>query len=114
MVAWNVLVVDNRFVPLHSFPKRQSDKNHISCLFDCVPSIRGGLSKRSSIDDHGDAHGDDGLCNCIRHARVTGEIKGGRFVATAFELLPSAIAGEAEQETTPQGHDPVAGEGHGR
>ena len=42
----------------------------------------------SGLDDHGDAHGDDGLCNCIRQATVTGEIKDGRFVSTAFELLP--------------------------
>ena len=43
----------------------------------------------TSIDDHGDAHGDDGLCNCIRKAKITGEIKDGRLVATAFEVLPA-------------------------
>ena len=42
----------------------------------------------SSIDDHGDAHDESGMCNCIRKARVTGEIKGDRFAATSFELLP--------------------------
>jgi Family of unknown function (DUF6370) len=42
----------------------------------------------AGIDDHGDAHASDGLCNCIRKARVSGEIRDGRFVATAFELLP--------------------------
>lgn len=42
----------------------------------------------SSIDDHGDAHGEDGLCNCVRKARVQGEIVDGRFVASVFELLP--------------------------
>ncbi len=42
----------------------------------------------TSLDGHGDAHGDDGMCNCIRQATVTGEIKDGRFVSTAFELLP--------------------------
>ncbi len=42
----------------------------------------------SNIDDHGDAHGDDGLCNCIRQAKVTGEIKDGRFAATVFEVVP--------------------------
>lgn len=40
------------------------------------------------MDDHGDAHGDDGMCNCVRQAKVTGEIKDGRFTATSFELLP--------------------------
>ncbi len=44
----------------------------------------------SSIDDHGDAHGDDGLCNCIRKAKVTGEIKDGRFVATSIIAMPNA------------------------
>lgn len=43
----------------------------------------------SSIDDHGDAHGDVGLCNCIRKAKVTGEIKDGRFVATKVVVLES-------------------------
>jgi len=40
------------------------------------------------IDDLGDAHAADGLCNAIRQARVTGRIENGRFIATAFELLP--------------------------
>ena len=44
----------------------------------------------STIDDHGDAHGDDGLCNCIRKAKVTGEIKEGRFVATSIKAMPNA------------------------
>ncbi len=43
----------------------------------------------SSIDDHGDAHSDDGLCNCVRKAKVTGEIKDGRFAATGIEVLPN-------------------------
>lgn len=41
------------------------------------------------IDQHGDAHAADGFCNAIRHARVTGLVKRGRFVATSFELLPA-------------------------
>lgn len=43
----------------------------------------------AKMDDHGDAHGDDGMCNCIRQAKVSGEVKDGRFVATSFELLPA-------------------------
>ncbi len=42
----------------------------------------------TGIDDHGDAHADEGLCNAVRKARVSGEMREGRFVATAFELLP--------------------------
>lgn len=41
----------------------------------------------SGIDDHGDAHAADGLCNAIRRARVTGTIQKGRFVAEEIELL---------------------------
>ena len=44
--------------------------------------------KGSSLDDHGDAHGKDGFCSVVRKAKVEGEIKGDKFVATSFELLP--------------------------
>jgi hypothetical protein len=40
------------------------------------------------MDDHGDAHGDDGMCNCVRQAKVSGQINDGRFAATSFELVP--------------------------
>jgi len=40
----------------------------------------------SDIDSHGDAHADDGFCNAVRTARVSGRVAGDRFVATAFEL----------------------------
>lgn len=42
----------------------------------------------SHIDDHGDAHAADGLCNSIRQANATGRIVDGRFVASSFALLP--------------------------
>lgn len=42
----------------------------------------------TKIDDHGDAHSKEGFCNAIRKAEVTGEIKGDKFVATSFKLLP--------------------------
>ena len=41
-----------------------------------------------AADALGDAHARDGICETIRKARVTGEVKGGRFVVTSFELLP--------------------------
>ena len=40
-------------------------------------------------DSLGDAHAANGICETIRKARVTGEVKAGRFVATSFELLPA-------------------------
>ncbi len=42
----------------------------------------------TSIGDHGNAHAADGFCNAVRHARVSGHVDEGRFVATQFELLP--------------------------
>lgn len=46
----------------------------------------------TSIDDHGDAHADDGLCNCIRKAKATGAVKNGRFLATRLDVLPDDSA----------------------
>lgn len=42
----------------------------------------------TSIDDHGDAHGEFGFCEAIRKAEVQGEIVNNRFKATYFKLLP--------------------------
>ncbi|MFG0260055.1 MAG: DUF6370 family protein [Phycisphaerales bacterium JB041] len=41
----------------------------------------------SGLDDHGDAHAPDGLCNAIRQAKVVGRVEGGRFHAESFELI---------------------------
>lgn len=41
----------------------------------------------TSIDDHGDAHADDGFCNAVRKAEVQGTVVKGRFKATYFRLL---------------------------
>lgn len=40
------------------------------------------------INDHGDAHENDGFCNAIRSAAVQGSIVNDRFKATYFKLLP--------------------------
>ncbi|MFT6924097.1 MAG: hypothetical protein ACJA1C_003118 [Crocinitomicaceae bacterium] len=41
----------------------------------------------SAIDEHGDAHADDGLCTVVRKAKVKGVIKNGVFVAEMIELI---------------------------
>lgn len=46
----------------------------------------------TSIDKHGDAHADDGFCNSIRKAKVSGTVVDKRFVATSFALLPEEKA----------------------
>lgn len=42
----------------------------------------------TSLDQHGDAHAEDGFCSAIRKAEVTGAIVDNRFKATSFKLLP--------------------------
>jgi hypothetical protein len=42
----------------------------------------------TKIDQHGDAHAEDGFCNAIRKAEVVGEIKEDKFVVSYFKLLP--------------------------
>lgn len=42
----------------------------------------------TNLDDHGDAHSEDGFCSKVRSAEVTGEVKDNRFVASSFKLLP--------------------------
>ena len=44
----------------------------------------------TDIDDHGDAHADDGFCEAIRKAHVKGAIVANRFKAKYFELIPLA------------------------
>ena len=41
----------------------------------------------TKIDDHGDAHADDGFCSTVRTARVKGEIIKGQFKVESFELI---------------------------
>ena len=41
----------------------------------------------TNIDDHGDAHADDGFCNTVRTAQVKGKIVEGRFKVELFELI---------------------------
>jgi hypothetical protein len=41
----------------------------------------------TTIQDHGDAHAEDGFCNAIRKAAVTGTVENNRFKATSFTLV---------------------------
>lgn len=70
-----------------------------TCIFD-MPDVTGCklaveidgkhfLVKGTGIDDHGDAHAKAGLCNASRKAVVSGTVKEGVFVSTAFKLLPN-------------------------
>ncbi len=51
----------------------------------------------TSIDEHGDAHADDGFCNVVRKAEVQGLVAKGRFKATYFKLLPGVMVKKDHQ-----------------
>jgi hypothetical protein len=42
----------------------------------------------TKIDEHGDAHAEDGFCEKVRKAEVQGEIKENKYKVTYFKLLP--------------------------
>jgi hypothetical protein len=42
----------------------------------------------TGIDEHGDAHADDGFCNAVRKAHVTGRVEDDRFAVLTLELVP--------------------------
>jgi hypothetical protein len=44
----------------------------------------------ANIDNFGDAHAHDGMCNAIRKAEVQGEIVNNRFKISYIKLLPEA------------------------
>ena len=43
----------------------------------------------TGLNDHGDAHADDGFCSAIRKAEVVGVVKDNKFVVSEFKLLPA-------------------------
>jgi hypothetical protein len=45
------------------------------------------------IDDFGDAHAKDGLCMCIKHARISGRVENGRLAATKIEVVEDEAGG---------------------
>ena len=62
----------------------------VGCDLAVKLDVKAYLVTGSDIDDHGDAHAADGLCNASSDALAEGRIDGDRFVATSFELLPPA------------------------
>ena len=41
----------------------------------------------TSIDEHGDAHANDGFCEAVKKAEAQGEIVNNRFKATYFKII---------------------------
>ena len=71
------------------------------CLFQmkgkgCTLAVRiKGKSyfvEKAHIDAFGDAHDTEGFCNAISKAKVQGQVVGGKFIASYFELIGAAPA----------------------
>lgn len=71
-----------------------------------------------NMDDHGDAHAENGLCNAVREAKVMGQIVEGRFIAKSFELIAEHKHDHDANNNEHEGHDHDADndehEGHDR
>ncbi len=52
----------------------------------------------ASMDNYGDAHADDGMCNVIRQAQVQGELVGDRFKVSYIKLLPMEKKGKGKKQ----------------
>ena len=59
---------------------------------DCELAVRingkSYLVEGTSIDEHGNAHAEDGFCNYVRKAEVKGEVVDNKFRASYFRLIP--------------------------
>jgi hypothetical protein len=49
------------------------------------------LVEGTKIDDHGDAHADDGFCNTVKKAKVQGTVEGDKFKVTYFEIVKEKV-----------------------
>jgi len=45
------------------------------------------LVEGTKIDDHGDAHADDGFCNDKKKAKFQGTVEGNKFKVNYFEIV---------------------------
>lgn len=52
----------------------------------------------TSLDDHGDAHAEDGFCEVIRKAEVQGSVVNDRFKVTYFKLLNPEVQPESKEK----------------
>lgn len=52
----------------------------------------------TSLDDHGDAHAEDGFCEVIRKAEVQGSVVNDRFKVTYFKLLKPEEQPESKEK----------------
>ena len=52
----------------------------------------------ADIDNYGDAHAHDGMCNAIRKAEVQGDLVDNRFKISYIKLLPQTKNEEAKKQ----------------
>ena len=68
----------------------------------CDMAVRTGgkayYADGADIDNFGDAHAHDGMCNAIRQAEVQGELVDNRFKISYIKLLPEAKTKEEKKK----------------
>ncbi len=96
-IAYAVWLGTKKAIPVHQIENRVIEASCGQCQLglsgtgcDLAVLIDGNAYyvDGSSIDDHGDAHADHGLCNAVRSAQAKGTVVDGRFIAESFEVLP--------------------------
>ncbi|WP_415582240.1 DUF6370 family protein [Flavobacterium longum] len=65
----------------------------LAVMLDGKPYFVEGVT----LDQQGDAHAHDGMCNAVRQAEVQGELVGDKFKATSFKLLPATDKGKKKK-----------------
>jgi len=83
-----VVMISNNRVVEASCSECKFAMSHTGCSLAVRIDGKSYLVEGAKLDDYGDAHADHGMCNEVRKAEVTGEIRGNKFVAKSFKLLP--------------------------
>ena len=73
----------------------QAEASCGQCMFDmegsgCDLAVKIGddyyYTEGTAIDDHGDAHADDGFCKAIKKVTISGEVANGKINVSSFKI----------------------------
>ncbi len=80
--------VTNQYVEASCGMCNFDQKNDRGCALAVRMDNKVYYVEGTTIKDHGNPHADDGFCNVVKKAKVSGEIKDGKFYASSFALVP--------------------------
>ncbi|MFT7518758.1 MAG: hypothetical protein ACI9MC_000890 [Kiritimatiellia bacterium] len=70
-----------------------------SCLWAANIDGKQYMVQSTQLPKDHENHAPDGMCNMTRRARVAGTLRGDRFVAAKFQLLPAELSAVPESPT---------------